>query len=80
MNRQLARASHELKIPYIASGGIADGRGLAGALALGASVSSLRPIVMLHTLILTPYLFVKGVNMGQWASRSCFEGVTSIGC
>lgn len=33
----LARASHELKIPYIASGGIADGRGLAGALALGAA-------------------------------------------
>ncbi|TDL20295.1 inosine monophosphate dehydrogenase [Rickenella mellea] len=34
----LARAAQELKKPYIASGGIADGRGLAAALALGAAV------------------------------------------
>ncbi|KAH7103479.1 2-nitropropane dioxygenase [Auriculariales sp. MPI-PUGE-AT-0066] len=33
----LARAAQELKIPYIASGGFANGRGLASALALGAS-------------------------------------------
>lgn len=33
----MARASEELKIPYIASGGIANGQGLASALALGAS-------------------------------------------
>ena len=34
---QLARAAQEIKIPYIASGGIADGRGLAAALSYGAS-------------------------------------------
>ncbi|EGO23592.1 hypothetical protein SERLADRAFT_469665 [Serpula lacrymans var. lacrymans S7.9] len=33
----LARAAQELKIPYIASGGFADGRGLVSALALGAA-------------------------------------------
>jgi len=32
----LARAAQELDVPYIASGGFADGRGLAAALALGA--------------------------------------------
>ncbi|KAF8582333.1 inosine monophosphate dehydrogenase [Ramaria rubella] len=32
----LARAAQELNVPYIASGGFADGRGLAAALALGA--------------------------------------------
>jgi len=32
----LARAAQELKVPYIASGGIADSRGLVAALALGA--------------------------------------------
>ncbi|EWC48371.1 hypothetical protein DRE_02140 [Drechslerella stenobrocha 248] len=32
----LRRAAQEIKIPFIASGGFADGEGLAGALALGA--------------------------------------------
>ncbi|TXT15620.1 hypothetical protein VHUM_00123 [Vanrija humicola] len=32
----LARAAKELKVPFVASGGFADGRGLASALALGA--------------------------------------------
>lgn len=36
---QLARAAKELKIPYIASGGFVDGRGLVAALSLGAAVS-----------------------------------------
>ncbi|KAF9468594.1 hypothetical protein BDZ94DRAFT_1279680 [Collybia nuda] len=36
----LARAVKELKIPFIASGGIADGRGFAAALSLGAAVST----------------------------------------
>ena len=34
---QLARAAQELKVPYLASGGIADSRGFVAALALGAS-------------------------------------------
>ncbi|KAF8631794.1 hypothetical protein AX17_005009 [Amanita inopinata Kibby_2008] len=33
----LARAAEEMKIPYIASGGIADSRGMVAALALGAA-------------------------------------------
>jgi len=33
----LARAAKELEVPFIASGGIADGRGFAGALAMGAA-------------------------------------------
>ena len=36
---KLARAVKELKVPFIASGGIADARGFAAALALGAAVS-----------------------------------------
>lgn len=36
---ELARAVKELKVPFIASGGIADARGFAAALALGAAVS-----------------------------------------
>lgn len=36
---QLARAIKELKVPFVASGGIADARGLAAVLALGAAVS-----------------------------------------
>jgi NAD(P)H-dependent flavin oxidoreductase YrpB (nitropropane dioxygenase family) len=32
----LSRCAQELKIPYIASGGFADGRGAAAAFALGA--------------------------------------------
>lgn len=49
-DEQLARAAKELNIPYIASGGIADGRGLASALALGAAVRPL-PSPILRTLL-----------------------------
>lgn len=43
----LARAAQELKVPYIASGGFADGRGLVAALSLGADVS-----INMHNLAL----------------------------
>lgn len=39
INVKLARAAQEMKIPYLASGGIADGRGFVACLALGAAVS-----------------------------------------
>ena len=39
---QLERAAQELKTPYVASGGFADGQGLVSAMALGASVGELR--------------------------------------
>lgn len=48
----LARAAQELKIPYIASGGIADARGLVASLALGAAgVSSSLPAFELVSLL-----------------------------
>jgi hypothetical protein len=43
----LARAAQELRIPYVASGGFADGAGLAAALALGACGIN----VLVNTLI-----------------------------
>ena len=47
----LARAAQELEVPYIASGGFADGRGLAAALALGAQV---RYLIHVHNFSLKP--------------------------
>lgn len=37
LSTQLARAAREVKVPFLASGGIADSRGFVAALALGAS-------------------------------------------
>ena len=45
----LARAAQELDIPYIASGGFADGRGLASALALGCSVRHASYVTLLSS-------------------------------
>jgi phosphoribosylformimino-5-aminoimidazole carboxamide ribonucleotide (ProFAR) isomerase len=36
LTQQLARAAQELEVPYIASGGFGDARGLVAALSLGA--------------------------------------------
>jgi NAD(P)H-dependent flavin oxidoreductase YrpB (nitropropane dioxygenase family) len=47
----MARAAKELKVPFIASGGIADARGFAAALALGAAVSVLLLPSAYHNLI-----------------------------
>ncbi|KIR42011.1 2-nitropropane dioxygenase [Cryptococcus deuterogattii 99/473] len=41
----LAKAAKEITIPYVASGGFADGRGLAAALSLGASGINMEKIV-----------------------------------
>lgn len=62
----LARAAQELDIPYIASGGFADGRGLASALALGCSV---RHALCYSSLKLTSYLF----RASTWAQGSCAQ-------
>ncbi|KAH9814818.1 hypothetical protein DFH28DRAFT_1095511 [Melampsora americana] len=45
----LARAAQSLKIPFIASGGFANGRGLAGAIALGASGVNMGTAFMVTT-------------------------------
>ncbi|KZT00136.1 uncharacterized protein LAESUDRAFT_764867 [Laetiporus sulphureus 93-53] len=59
----LARTAQELKIPYIASGEIADGRGLAAALALGAAVGN--PIIM---------MLVKAALVGGHGGVRCARG------
>ena len=63
---QLARAAQDLDVPYIASGGIADGRGLAAALALGACVRTFSQI-----LISCSHSFcLQGVNMGTLSNSA----------
>lgn len=62
---QLARAAQELNVPYLASGGFADGRGLAAALALGADVGDFLQF-KLHCDPLHCSHFVQGINMGSF--------------
>lgn len=56
---QLARAARELKVPFVASGGVADARGFAAALALGASVRNSSQITQARLTVA-----LQGVNMG----------------
>lgn len=69
----MARAAEELKIPFIASGGIANGQGLASALALGAvgaNSTCLSPSS--HTICGGTCADTKGTHsLLQWALASC---------
>ncbi|KAJ7784603.1 hypothetical protein B0H16DRAFT_1493141 [Mycena metata] len=60
----LARAAKELKVPYLASGGIADARGFAAALALGAAgvnMGTYKPF----PLSFSPYLLANASPIHQ---------------
>lgn len=68
----MARAAEELKIPFIASGGIANGQGLASALALGAAGANSKSGSFIHDLCLCSYTDERFFCYStQWALVSC---------
>ncbi len=70
----MARAAEELKIPFIASGGIANGQGLASALALGAVGANSKSSSSTSSFSACPYADPAShpsSTTSQWVPDSC---------